>query len=154
MARPPHQATPENRKLIEAGAGWGVPLETLALHLGITLKTLHRRYKREIVDGRARAQLKVAKTMFHMATEMHDVGALKWWTATQMKWSPAPSQVEVYSPADKPLVIQDDREDSLAAYFRSQEAAPRALLSGNGAGLERHRQNGEEPPGDAGPREG
>lgn len=39
--------------------------------------------------GRAVAHLKVAKTMFEVAIESRDVGALKWWTATQLKWTQA-----------------------------------------------------------------
>lgn len=150
MARPKHAPTPEQRKTVEAAAGWGVPLETVAEHLGITFRTLRLRYRQEIARGRALAHLKVAKTMFEMATEARDVGALKWWTATQLKWSAAPSQVEVYTPPEKALVLRDDREDSLAAYFRSQAALARPRVPGSGNGLEHDRPQGEAPSGDEG----
>lgn len=152
MGRGRHAPTPEQRKTVEAASGWGVPLETIADHLGITYITLRRRYREEIARGRALAHLRVAKTMFEMAVESRDVGALRWWTACQMKWSPAPTQVELYSGPGKALIIKDDREDSLAAYFRSQEATARASLPRPGNGVEHDRPEGEAPPGDAGPR--
>ena len=128
------------------------PARLIADHIGITYLTLRRRYREEIAHGRALAHLKVARTMFEMATESRDVSALKWWTATQMKWSPAPSQVELYTPAGQTLTIKAGREDSLAALFRSKAALALPALPRPGNGLEHDRPEGEEAPGDAGPR--
>ena len=159
MARPRHQPTEESRKTVEAASGWGVPLESVAAHIGITPITLMRRYRKEIADGKAKAFLKVSKSAYQRAVGdpangiQPDSGMLRWWTACQMKWSPAPQQVEVYTPPGQKIVVGDDREDSVAAFLRSQAEAPRVPVPVNGAGVELHRSNGEEPPGDAGPGE-
>lgn len=83
----PSAPTDEQRRHVELLAGLGVPLEQIAaLTEGVSYETLLRCFRTEIQRGRARANSKVAQTLYRKATE-GDVTAMIWWTKTQMKWS-------------------------------------------------------------------
>src|SRR5574343_18065 len=97
--------TDEERKLVEAMSGYGVPHEQIANLVcgGIDRDTLAKHFRKELDRGKAIANSKIGKRLFDRAME-GDSTSLIWWTKTQMRWAPEPSKVEVnHSGIDSPI---------------------------------------------------
>lgn len=80
--------TPEERRQVEAMAGYGVPHEQIAVLIGedgIDADTLKKHFKNELMQGKAKANAKVGQTLFQKATS-GDTTAAIWWSKTQMGW--------------------------------------------------------------------
>jgi hypothetical protein len=79
--------TEEERKLVEAMSGFGVPFAHIAALIqdGIDEDTLSKHFKKELVQGKAKANSKVGQTLFQKATG-GDTSAMIWWSKTQMGW--------------------------------------------------------------------
>ena len=87
MARPELEFTKEDRKLVETLAGYGLPHDDIALLIkdGITRKTLAKHFRRELDAGKAKANAKIAQSLFKQATEGNITAAI-FWAKTQMGW--------------------------------------------------------------------
>ena len=94
--RPRFEPTDEERKQVEAMAGYGVAEAHIAslIRGGIGVSTLRERFKANLEQGRAKAHAGIGKTLFQKAMA-GDVASLIWWTKTQMRWTEAPRQIEV-----------------------------------------------------------
>lgn len=79
--------TPEERKQVEAMAGYGVPHDNIAalIREGIDSDTLKKHFKQELSQGKAKANARVGMTLFQKATA-GDTTAAIWWSKTQMGW--------------------------------------------------------------------
>lgn len=80
--------TPEERRQVEAMAGYGVPHDQIAVLIGedgIDSDTLKKHFKNELMQGKAKANAKVGQTLFQKATS-GDTTAAIWWSKTQMGW--------------------------------------------------------------------
>lgn len=80
--------TPEERRQVEAMAGYGVPHEQIAMLIGeegIDADTLKKHFRKELAQGKAKANAKVGQTLFQKATA-GDTTAAIWWSKTQMGW--------------------------------------------------------------------
>lgn len=80
--------TPEERRQVEAMAGYGVPHDQIAVLIGedgIDSDTLKKHFKNELLQGKAKANAKVGQTLFQKATS-GDTTAAIWWSKTQMGW--------------------------------------------------------------------
>jgi hypothetical protein len=88
--------TDEERKQVEAMAGYGVPFEMIAslVRGGIDADTLNKHFKQELRQGKAKACAKVGQSLFQKATSGDDTAAAIWWTKTQMGWKDT-SRVEM-----------------------------------------------------------
>jgi len=64
---PKFKPTDEQRKTVEAMAGFGIPHEDIALVIGIGDKTLRLRCRRELDIGHIKANAKVAESLFQQA---------------------------------------------------------------------------------------
>ena len=86
--RPAFVPTAQERKSVEAMAGYGLPQDHISVLIreGIHLDTLREHFKRELVSGKAKANSKIAQTLFQKAAG-GDVTSMIWWSKTQMKWS-------------------------------------------------------------------
>ena len=81
--------TPEERKQVEAMAGYGVPHENIAALIGedgIDADTLKKHFRKELAQGKAKANARVGQTLFQKATA-GDTSAAIWWSKTQMGWA-------------------------------------------------------------------
>ena len=94
--RPRFEPTDEERKQVEAMAGYGVAEAHIAslIRGGIGVSTLRERFKENLEQGRAKAHAGIGKTLFQKAMA-GDVASLIWWTKTQMRWTEAPRQLEL-----------------------------------------------------------
>jgi hypothetical protein len=86
--RPRFKPTDDERKQVEAMAGYGVPFAMISslIRGGIDEDTLNRHFGRELSQGKAKACAKVGQSLFQRATSGDDTTAAIWWTKTQMGW--------------------------------------------------------------------
>ena len=86
---PCHEVTVENRARVKQYAMVGVSRVQTALLIGIDEKTLKKYYDEDILLGKAQSNARVGRTIYQKAVEDEDLGALIWWTKTQMGWKEA-----------------------------------------------------------------
>ena len=86
--KPPFKPTDAERRQVETFAGLGLPIRHIAalLREGIAADTVLKHFPVELERGKAKANAKVAQTLFQKATS-GDTTAMIWWSKTQMKWS-------------------------------------------------------------------
>ena len=76
----------EERSLVRALSGLGVPQEDIATHLEIDAKTLRKHFRRELDRGMVEANVKVAQSLFQMATQGKNVAAAIFWMKARAGW--------------------------------------------------------------------
>jgi hypothetical protein len=99
--------TPEERRQVEAMAGYGVPHEQIATLIGeegIDADTLKKHFKKELAQGKAKANAKVGQTLFQKATA-GDTTAAIWWSKTQMGWKDTQAH-EISGPDGSAVKVQ------------------------------------------------
>ena len=67
-------------------AGFGVPQEDIGTFLGIDAKTLRKHFRTELDRGMIEANVKVAQTLFTMATVDKNVAAAIFWMKARAGW--------------------------------------------------------------------
>lgn len=122
MGTPRHKLTEERRQMVENASGLGMPYKLIAVLVGCSENTLVRRYKKEILQGRARAGFNVAKTAYDRAMA-GDGPMLKYWLSTQLGWREP--IVEDTRPKDEPIqqTYSAQRDELLAEYYERIEKA-------------------------------
>lgn len=158
MGTPRHQVTPETRQLVKTAAGLGLPYRLICPLVGVTEKTLMKRYRKEIEEGKAKACFNVAKTLYDSAVS-GDTTAGIWWTKTQMGWKEPPR--EITTPPGQPigLTYVPGGPELLADYYaRLDQAAagapdpdPRPLEHLGPAGQPRPGPESDQDPVPRGP---
>lgn len=88
MVRPAHKPTEATRKQVEAMTGYGVPQEAIAEVLGVSVPTLVKHYRSEVDTGVAKANAKVAESLFRKALSdgQGSVAAAIFWMKTRAGW--------------------------------------------------------------------
>jgi hypothetical protein len=84
-----HQPTAEQRKSVEAMAGYGIPHADIARVIGIEAKALQRHYRDELDLGQSKANTRVADNLFKIATGTgrEAVTAAIFWLKVRAGWS-------------------------------------------------------------------
>ena len=108
--KPPFKPSEGERKQVETLAGLGMPIRHIAclIREGIAADTVLKYFKDELERGKAKANAKVAHTLFQKATS-GDTTAMIWWTKTQMKWT---ERVEVTGVDGGPLEHEHEFKNS------------------------------------------
>ncbi len=85
--RPAFVPTENERKQVEALSGFGLPFEQIAALVrdGIHIDTLRTHFQAELVNGKAKANAQVGKSIFQKAMA-GDTTAQIWWSKCQMGW--------------------------------------------------------------------
>jgi hypothetical protein len=86
--RPPHEPTDKIRSQVEALVGYGIPAVEIAMMVGISDETLRKYYREEIDTGTAKANAKVAQSLYQKATGdgASAVTAAIFWLKTRAGW--------------------------------------------------------------------
>ena len=93
--RPPHIPTPEQRNMVEAMCAY-LRHEQIATIVGIGVRTLETKYRRELSVGKSKVTAMAAQTVVQMMTAKPDerghrppgtLEAAKFWLRTQEGWS-------------------------------------------------------------------
>lgn len=110
--RPAFVPTDEERKQVEAMAGYGIPIDQIAVLIrqGIDRDTVMKHFNYELKAGKAKASLKVSQTLFQKCTVMQDTGALVWWTKSQMGWKEHQAPAVVIE-TSRVMVVKDHGTD-------------------------------------------
>jgi hypothetical protein len=85
-------------------AGFGVPQLEIARLIDISDRTLRTYYRRELDTGATEANLRVAQSLFALATKEKNVAAAIWWTKARMGWR-GTTDVNVGGQPDSPVAI-------------------------------------------------
>jgi len=80
------EPTAEQRRLARAMAGLGLPQEQIALLLEIDPKTLRKHFRDDLDRGMAEANVKIAQSLFNMATTGGSVAAAIFWMKARAGW--------------------------------------------------------------------
>jgi hypothetical protein len=96
VGRPSYIPTEEMRKQVELLSGIGVPLDQICMVAGIDRKTLSKHYREAINIGHAKANSRMAKRLFDIASgDTRDaLPACIFWLKCRAGWKP-PADVEV-----------------------------------------------------------
>ncbi len=108
-----HAPTSESRKTAESASGLGLPQAQICSLIGdIDEKTLRKHYRKELSDGKAKANGQVVKSLYSSATS-GDTTAAIWWTKTQLGWKDT-SRVELGGiPGGVPIAIASMSPDDV-----------------------------------------
>lgn len=117
--RPPHKPTDEQRRMVEAMAGFGIPESKIALVIGITDPTLRLHYATEIARGAATVEAKLAGNLLRLSNGS-DGTALKatiFALTTRFGWSayappPLPKEEPIGKKAAAQIEAQTAHEDT------------------------------------------
>jgi hypothetical protein len=104
MGAPSFIPTPEQRRMVHAMAGYGVPQDDIALVIGITSRTLRKHFRHELDVAVIEANTRVAQCLFKQATTPGNIGASIFWLKARAGWRE--KHVEPPSP---PVLIEESR---------------------------------------------
>jgi hypothetical protein len=82
VGRPAFHATDDDRTKVARMSRLGIPQAHVAIVFGISCKTLRKHFRKELTEA-IEANLKVAKTLFQMATSGKDIAATIFWAKTR-----------------------------------------------------------------------
>src|SRR5437660_542087 len=95
MARPRFKPISAQRYMAKTLAALGVPHDHIAHRVGLrSPKTLRRHFRKELDDGAAEANAKVAQTLYHMATSGKYPWATTFWLRARAGWSDQPFMMQ------------------------------------------------------------
>lgn len=103
-----HKPDDKNRARVEALVSFGLPQTEIARELGIDPKTLRKHYEDELSAGTARANAKVAQTLFRLAVGDPSRGidpdraCCMFWLKTRAGWRETSSHEHTIKPTPAP----------------------------------------------------
>ena len=80
------QPTDEQRRMVKAMSGYGVPHDDIATLVEVDPKTLRKYFRTELDRGSIEATAKVGQSLFRMATEGGSVAAAIFWMKARAGW--------------------------------------------------------------------
>jgi hypothetical protein len=119
VGRPQFKPTDEQRKAVELLSGFGIPIEQICAYVEINDDTLRKHFADELVGGKAKANAKIAQTLFNKATG-GDTTALIFWAKTQMRWKET-EKIELTGKDDGPVEISDVKQKLLSGILTKKE---------------------------------
>ena len=148
-----HEPTDETRRQVKAAVGFGLRHEKISTLLGITEKTLRRRYRKELDEGVAVAHFNIAKSTYDMAMK-GDRTMLIWFEKTRMGMR---ETVQVATPPGEAFVTAPGEPDLIGAYFarlerQSKGGSPAGADPGADPGVGERGPGAEGPSGGQAPR--
>jgi hypothetical protein len=98
MGRPRFAPSEEQRRMVRAMAGYGVPQDDIALVVKCSSPTLRRRFRQELDVAVIEANARVAQTLYQQATTPGNIAATIFWLKARAGWREK-QVVEVTAPA-------------------------------------------------------
>ncbi len=110
MPQAPHEPTDRDRKTVESMAAYGIPRPDIAAVIGISEPTLRKYYADELATATAKANAKVAETLYRKATDQKisgpSVTAAIFWLKTRAQWRET-DRHEITGPDGGPVQTED-----------------------------------------------
>ena len=121
----------EQQRMARAMAGLGLPQEQIALLLDIDAKTLRKHLRHELDRGMAEANVKIAQSLFNMATTGNNVAAAIFWMKARAGWREKHEVIVSASPLEQ---ISDTELEQMVTILRDAIAEQTAV----GGGIDPH----------------
>ena len=125
--RLPFEPTTEQRRMARAMAGLGLPQEQIALLLEVDPKTLRKHFRDDLDRGMAEANVKIAQSLFNMATQGNNVAAAIFWMKARAGWRERHEITVSANPLDR---ISDSELEQMIAVLQDQIAEQTAIGTG------------------------
>jgi hypothetical protein len=93
--RPRYQPTEEHRHQVKVLAGFGIQQAEIATLIACDAKTLRKYYRLELDSGATEANIRVARSLFNMATKEGNVAAQIFWLKARAGWREPPRDANV-----------------------------------------------------------
>ncbi|WP_372624325.1 hypothetical protein [Falsiroseomonas sp.] len=103
--RRPFTPTDEQRRMVKAMAGYGVPQDDIALVVKCSPPMLRKWFRHELDTATIEANARVAQTLYQQATTPGNIAATIFWLKARAGWREK-QQVEVTGKDDAPLPQQ------------------------------------------------
>lgn len=105
MGRPAFVPTDRERAQVEALAGFGLPIKSIAILVrdGIDHETVMKHFRKELDRGKAKANAKIGQTLFQQAINGNTAAAI-FWAKAQMGWRESMDIAVGEMPKSRPLV--------------------------------------------------
>ena len=84
--RKPFTPTDEQRRMVRAMAGYGVPQDDIALVVRCTSRTLRKWFRQELDIAVIEANARVAQILYQQATTPGNLGATIFWLKARAGW--------------------------------------------------------------------
>lgn len=102
--------TDEQRQMVEAMCGYGIPVDEIAKVVvnpntgaSVCKQTMYNHFKGELETGMTKANAKVAEALYKQATTGNTTAAI-WWSKARMGWRE--NRGLELSGGDKPITLQ------------------------------------------------
>src|SRR5215471_2163391 len=106
MARwPKYVPTEAHRREVLTMTGFGITQPEIATMLGISDRSLRTHYRRELDTGATEANMRVAQSLYTMATRDKIPAAAIFWMKCRAGWREPPRDVNVGGQPDNPVAI-------------------------------------------------
>ena len=119
----------EQQRMARAMAGLGLPQEQIALLLDIDAKTLRKHLRHELDRGMAEANVKIAQSLFNMATTGNNVAAAIFWMKARAGWREKHEVIVSANPLEQ---ISDIELEQMVTVLRDAIAEQTAIGGGSG----------------------
>jgi hypothetical protein len=116
MGRPAHVTTPERCKQVEYMAALGLRQPNIALIMGISARSLRRRYRKQLDEGSAVAQKNVLVSLYEMALSQRNSAATIFWVKTRCGFAEGkqkPPKTRISQAPSKSLQPKPKRQSTL-----------------------------------------
>lgn len=128
--RPRWQPTDEQRELVKFKAAAGIPHESIAAGLGISVDTLTLRCPYELKFGKDDANASMAGTLYKAGKD-GNVQAMIFWLKTRARWRETANRLEVTGKDGGPIQTEDaNARDQILS--RIAGISDRATAGGSG----------------------
>jgi hypothetical protein len=131
MARPRFNATPEQKKNVEAMAAYGIPegeIANLIAEQGIDPKTLRKYFRHELDIAATKANSAVAQTLYKLATSGTCPAATMFWLKCRAGWKET-NVLQHSGPNGGPIQISNDELNKTITDELARIAASRAVAT-------------------------
>ncbi len=98
----PYLPTEEQRRVVKAMAGYGVPHDDIARVVRCSPPTLRKRFRQELDTATIEANARVAQTLYQQATTPGNIAATIFWLKARAGWREKHA-VEMSGPDGAPL---------------------------------------------------
>src|SRR5215216_4237130 len=111
--RPSFRPSDEQRRMVEAMTGYGIPQQDIARVIGIHEESLRKHFRQELDTGVAKANARVAEFLFEQATGQRGEGSVTaaiFWLKTRARWKETIA-TEHSGPDGRPIEIIDPQAE-------------------------------------------
>lgn len=120
------EPTQEQRRLARAMAGLGLPQDQIALLLEVDPTTLRKHFRDDLDRGMAEANVKIAQSLFNMATTGGSVAAAIFWMKARAGWR---EKHEITVATDPLSQLSDAELEQMIGVLNEQIARANAIGS-------------------------